>query len=296
MTTRRTFIQQASLATSGLWLSRKDLFTATERIGLQLYTVRREIAKDTEGTIARVAQAGYNSVEVFNYANGKFFGLTPAQFSALLKKYKLTAPSGHYMMMEFLTKGDMKVLKENIEVAATMGHHYITIPFLLDNMRTSLDDYRQLAKKFNIAGAEAKKAKLKLAYHNHNFEFKDWGGGKTGFDILLKETDPALVFFEMDIYWVTRAGHDPLQLIKDNPGRFRMWHLKDMSQKMPPTYSVEGQQYFAEVGSGIINFKEIFRHKKESGMEYFFVEQDETSHPVFDAIANSYKYVKANFA
>jgi sugar phosphate isomerase/epimerase len=177
-----------------------------------------------------------------------------------------------------------------------MGHHYIVVPFLTDDMRTSLDDYKKLAGKLNIAGAAAKKAGLKLAYHNHDFEFKDWGGGQTGFDIFLKNTDPSLVFFEMDMYWVTRAGHDPIQLIKDNPGRFAMWHLKDMSQKMPPSYTVEGQQYYAEVGSGIIDYKDIFRHKKESGMEFFYVEQDETSEPVFDAITKSYHYVKTNLA
>jgi sugar phosphate isomerase/epimerase len=199
-------------------------------------------------------------------------------------------------MSNYLLKGDMNDLHDNIAVASTMGHRYIVIPFLTENMRTSLDDYKKLAQKFNVAATEAKKSGLKLAYHNHDFEFKDWGGGQTGFDVLLKETDPSLVFFEMDIYWVVRAGGDPIQLINNNPGRIKMWHLKDMSQKMPPSYSVEGQQYFAEVGTGIIDFKAIFREKQKSGMEYFYVEQDETSEPVFDAIAKSFKYVKANLA
>src|SRR6202000_717736 len=115
---------------------------------------------------------------------------------------------------------------------------FIVIPFLLDTMRTSLDDYKKLAERFNIAATEAKKSGLRLAYHNHNFEFKDWGGGKTGFDIFLKETDPALVFFELDMYWVSRAGLSPIQLINDHPGRFKMWHTKDMSKKLAPTYDV----------------------------------------------------------
>jgi sugar phosphate isomerase/epimerase len=295
MSTRRTFLQQAGLVSTGLMLKPNHLFASVPLIGLQLWTVRRQIAKDPEATLAKVAGIGYNSVELIGYENGKFFGLTPAQFSALLKKYQLKTPSGHYGgMMNYLTKGDSAELQDNIAVAAAMGHHYIVVPFLTDNMRTSLDDYKKLAGKLNIAGAAAKKAGLKLAYHNHDFEFKDWGGGQTGFDIFLKETDPALVFFEMDMYWVTRAGHDPIQLIKDNPGRVAMWHLKDMSQKMPPSYTVEGPQYYAEVGSGIINYKDIFRYKKESGMKYFFVEQDETGEPVFDAITKSYNYVKTN--
>lgn len=274
----------------------KGLFASTPLIGLQLYTVRNEIGKDPEGTLAKVAAVGYNSVELMGYGNGKFFGLTPAQFAAVLKKYNLKSPSGHYGMMNYLTKGDMNDLQDNIAAAATMGHSYLVIPFLTDNMRTSLDDYKKLAARFNTAATEAKKSGLKLAYHNHDFEFKDWGGGQTGFDVLLKETDPSLVFFEMDIYWVTRAGQDPIQIINNNPGRIKMWHLKDMSQKMPPFYDVGGQQYFAPVGTGIVDFKAIFRKKKKSGMKYFFVEQDQSSEPIFDAITKSYNYVKTNLA
>ena len=294
MPTRRTFLQQAGLASTALLLKPNSLFAAPPLIGLQLYTVRNEIGKDPAGVLRNVSGIGYNSVEVFGYGNGKYFGLTPAQLAGLLKKNNLVSPSGHYMMMNYFMKDDQGDLKDNIAAAATLGHHYITIPFLTDNMRTSLDDYKKLAAKFNAAATEAKKSGLHLAYHNHDFEFKDWGGGQTGFGILLKETDPSLVSFEMDMYWVVRAGHDPIRLISENPGRFKMWHIKDMSQKEPASYTVEGQQYFAEVGAGIIDFKDIFRHKKESGMKYFFVEQDQTSEPVFDAITKSYRYVKTN--
>src|ERR1700735_1659610 len=199
MSTRREFLQQSGFAASAVAFGPNSLFASSSRIGLQLYTLRREIVKDPEGTIAKVAQTGYNSVEVFDYDKGKFFGLTPAQFSALLQKYKLKTPSGHYMMLEFLTKDNKDVLKDNIAAAATMGHRYLTIPFLLDSMRASLDDYKKLAARFNVAATEAKKSGIRIAYHNHNFEFKDWGGGQTGFDVFLKETDPSLVFFEMDI-------------------------------------------------------------------------------------------------
>src|SRR5579863_1240855 len=296
MSSRRTFLQQAGLTTTGLMLRPKGLFASKPLIGLQLYTVRNEIGKDPEGTLAKVAAVGYNSVELMGYENGKFFGLTPAQFSHLLKKYHLKSPSGHYGVMNYLVKDDQNDLKDSIAAAATIGHRYLVIPFLTDNMRTSLDDYKKLAAKFNAAATEAKKSGLKLAYHNHDFEFKDWGGGQTGFSVLLKETDPSLVFFEMDIYWVTRAGQDPIQIINNNPGRIKMWHLKDMTQKAAPSYDVGGQQYYGEVGTGIIDFKAIFREKKKSGMKYFYVEQDETSEPVFDAITKSYNYVKANLA
>ncbi|HXD78817.1 MAG TPA: sugar phosphate isomerase/epimerase [Puia sp.] len=294
MPTRRNFLQQAGLLSTGLFIKPSPLFATRPLIGLQLYTVRNQIGKDPDGTLAKVAGIGYNSVELMGYGNGKYFGLTPAQLAGMLKKYKLVSPSGHYMMMNYFMKDDVSDLKDNIAAAATLGHKYIVVPFLTDNMRTSLDDYKKLAAKFNAAATEAKKSGLKLAYHNHDFEFKDWGGGQTGFDVLLKETDPSLVFFEMDMYWVVRAGHDPIRLIKENPGRFRMWHIKDMTQKEPASYTVDGKQYFAEVGAGIIDFKNIFRYKKLSGMEYFFVEQDQTSEPVFDAIAKSYHYVRTN--
>jgi sugar phosphate isomerase/epimerase len=292
MSTRRTFIKQTSLATTGLLLMKGPWLKADPLIGLQLYTVRNEIVKDVEGTIARIAGIGYSSVELFGYANGQFFGKTPAEFLAILKKNDLKTPSGHYSIDSYLTKDDEGDLKKSLAVAAEMGHEFFVIPFLTDNMRTSLDDYKKLAAKFNSAGKLAKSAGLKLAYHNHNFEFKDWGEGKTGFDVLLKETDPSLVNFEMDIYWVVRAGHDPIKIIKENPGRIKMWHMKDMASKQPPSYTTDGPQFFAPVGTGIINFKEIFKYKKESGMKYFFVEQDQTSIPVYEAITKSFGYVK----
>lgn len=293
MSSRRTFIKQASLAGAGLIFAKSSFAFDSKLIGLQLYTVRDQIAKDPEATIAKIAQIGYNSAEVFGYDGSKFFGKTPAQFAGLLKKHQITSPSGHYMMMNYLTKGDHDDLKNNIAAAVAVGNKYLVVPYLVDSMRTSLDDYKKLAAKLNTAAAEAKKAGLKLAYHNHNFEFKDWGGGMTGFDVFLKETDPSLVFFEMDMYWVVRAGLDPIQLIKAHPGRFRMWHVKDMSQKVAATQTTDGQQYFAPVGTGVIDYKNIFKHKKESGMEYFYVEQDQTSEPVFDAITKSFKYVKS---
>ena len=292
MSTRRTFIKQTSLATSGLLLMKQRWLKPGQLIGLQLYTVRNEIFKDVEGTIAKVAGIGYNSVELFGYGNGKFFGKTPEEFLAILKKNNLKTPSGHYSIDSYLAKGDEDDLKKTLAVAAQMEHEFIVIPYLADDMRTSLDDYKKLAVKFNSAGEIAKSAGLQLAYHNHDFEFKDWGGGKTGYEVIMKETDPSLLKLEMDIYWVVRAGQYPVKIIKENPGRIKMWHLKDMASKEPPSYTTAGPQFFAPVGTGIINFKEIFKYKKESGMKYFFVEQDQTKLPVYEAIAKSFGDVK----
>lgn len=292
MQTRRTFIKQSSLVTTGLLLTNTIRFKKNDLIGLQLFTVRAELPKDMEGTLAKVAGAGFNAVEVFGYDKGKFFGKKPEVFLDILKKNGLQTPSGHYMMIDFLTKGDKDVLKQTVADAAGMGHKYIVIPYLFDNMRTSLDDYKKLSEKLNIAGEAAKAAGLKLLYHNHNFEFKDWGNGATGFDVFKKETDASLVGFEIDFYWVARAGLEPLQLIRENQDRIKIWHVKDMSKKQPPTYTTDGEQFYTELGSGILDYKELFRHKKESGMEYFYIEQDQTGIPVYESIAKSFQYAK----
>ncbi|MBS1935387.1 MAG: sugar phosphate isomerase/epimerase, partial [Bacteroidetes bacterium] len=262
-------------------------FKSRPMIGLQLYTLREEIKKgDLGSVISKVAQTGYTTVELFGYDKGNFFGKSPEEFALILKNNNLKTPSGHYVMNDFLSKGDTDQLKQTVADAAKMGHDFFVIPYLMDTMRTSLDDYHKLAEKINVAATEVKKAGMRLAYHNHDFEFKDWGGGKTGMDIFLKETDADNVNFEMDIYWTTKAGKDPIALFKANPGRFKMWHVKDMANTP--------EKEFTEVGSGVINYKEIFKHKKESGMEYFFVEQDQVKIPVYESISKSFNYIKAN--
>jgi sugar phosphate isomerase/epimerase len=292
MSTRRSFLKRTSLASAGLFISKADFFKDHPLVGLQLYTVRKDIAGDVSGTVAKVAKIGYTSVEVFGYNNGKFFGLTPEQFLAIIKQNNLVTPSGHYSMSNFLLKGDVDELNRTVADAAKMGHEFFVVPYLTDNMRTSLDDYKKLALNLNKAAEVTKSAGMQLAYHNHNFEFLDWGGGQTGFGILEKETDAKLVNFEMDIYWVSRAGIDPIQLIKSNPKRIKLWHIKDMTVMKTPSYTTDGSQLFTEVGTGVINYKEIFKYKKESGMKYFFVEQDQTTINVYDSITKSLAYIQ----
>jgi sugar phosphate isomerase/epimerase len=286
MSSRRQFIKQSSFASAALMFPPQSWFKSTQLIGIQLYTLRNEIKNDVSVPISKLADIGYNSVEVFGYGKGKFFGLSPAEFAAIFQKYNLKTPSGHYSVPNFLMKGDEDDLKKAIEDSAALKHEFFTIPYLTDKMRTSLDDYKGLAAKLNKAGELVKSAGMRLAYHNHDFEFKDWGSGQTGMDIFLKETDPKLVNFEMDIYWTTKAGADPIALIKANKGRIKMWHLKDMDNT--PAKS------FTEVGSGVIQYKEIFKYQKESGMEFFFVEQDIVKIPIYDSITQSYNYVKKN--
>jgi len=299
MTTRRSFLQKTSLAAVAAFLSPSVITSAlaqpakVSKIGIGLFTLREQLTADVKATIAHVAKIGYNQVETYYGYPGKyevkgFWGLEAKDFNMLLKNNSLTCPSGHYNTTEFLSTGDEKILKSHIEVANSVGQKYFVIPALPTDIRTNgtLDDYKRMAARFNIAGELCKKAGLKLAYHNHNFEFKDQGNGITGYDILLKETDAKLVGFELDIFWAVNAGLNPVDMFKKNPGRYKMFHVKDMDK--------QDKAVFAEVGSGQIDFKSIFAESKMAGLDYIFTEQDLIKKDPYESITESYNYVKNN--
>jgi len=254
-------------------------------VGLQLYSLRDELPKDVKRTIAKVAKAGFKEVETYGFSiKDQFWGLTPAEFKKLLDDNGLTAPSGHYGLGSYLTDGNTEELKAAIAAAKVLGSEYVTIPWLDESIRKSADDYKKIAVKINEAGKLAKEAGIRLAYHNHNFEF-DKQGDTTGYEILLKGTDKNLVDFELDLYWVVRSGNDPIKLFKENPGRFTMWHVKDMDKANPALN--------AEVGTGSINFKPIFADAKLSGMKHFFVEHETNYKPnPMESVAASCAYIK----
>jgi|RhiMetdeSRZDD1v2_1073273.scaffolds.fasta_scaffold00267_30 sugar phosphate isomerase/epimerase len=286
MPTRRDFIRQTSVLTAGLFINKEEWFKEQQKIGLQLYTLRNEMGKDAKGTLAKVAAQGYKTVETFGYADGKWFGLNAAELLATLKTNGLTTPSGHtFPGSIFLQTGWEDKWKTAVEDAKTIGQQFIVIPWFEEQYRNKADNYKKVAAGLNKAGEICKKAGIKLAYHNHDFEFANVEG-KTGFDIFLKETDPKLVFFELDIYWASKAGKDPVTLFTKYPGRFAMWHVKDMDNTP--------KKFFTEVGSGVINYKKIFNYAKQSGMKYFFVEQDVCPGPPLESTAKSIAYLKKN--
>ncbi|GAC1383034.1 MAG: hypothetical protein NVSMB30_30610 [Hymenobacter sp.] len=222
MNQRRNFLKQAGLL-SALSLLRPGALLArpsTLKVGLQLYTLRDYIGKDVKGVLAKVAHAGYNEVETFGYSpQSHFWGLTPKEFKATLAGYGLTTSSGHYEMSSFFGEGNSDALKAYLEAAATCGQTYIVVPHLDEKLRKTPDDFKAIAEKVNQAGEMCKAAGLRLAYHNHDFEFKPVAG-TTLYDVLLRETQPSLVDFELDLYWVVRAGQDPIKLIEAHPKRF----------------------------------------------------------------------------
>ena len=286
MPTRRDFLRQSSLLTASLLITKEDWFFEPQKIGLQLYTLRNEMGKDAKGTLAKVAAQGYKTVETFGYGNGKWFGMNATELRAELKSLGLTTPSGHtFPASVFLQSGWEEKWKPAVADAKAVGQEFIVIPWMEEQYRTDINNFKKMAAVLNKAAEICKQTGIKLAYHNHDFEFAPLAG-TNGFDVLLKETDPKQVFFEMDIYWVSKAGKDPLAFFSKYPGRFAMWHIKDMDNTP--------QKNFTEVGSGVINFKKIFTYAKQSGMKYFFVEQDLCPGAPLDSTAKSIAYLKKN--
>lgn len=291
MTTRRSFIRSTSLLSAGLFISPSEFKKKKKLIGLQLYTVRDAMEKDPAGTLAKVAQTGYSSVESATYTGTqKFYGLSAPAFKKLLKQNGLVIPSGHYRLGEENTKNEITrgtILHDwdkAVDDAAELGLQYMVCAYLAESERGNPDHYKYVADQLNIAGEKCKKRNLQLCYHNHDFEFNKQGDIYP-YDILLG-TDKNLVKMELDLYWVNKAGHDPIALFKDHPGRFPLWHLKDMARTP--------EKEFTEVGNGVIDFKRIFRYKEEAGMKYFFVEQDKCPGSPFDSIEKSIRYIRKN--
>lgn len=283
---RRSFVKTTAMATAALAASESFAFASRKRkIGIQLYTVRDEIKNGIDSVIAKLASVGYEQVELYGYANGQYFGKSTKEMAALLKQYNLTSPSAHIGLADFLYNGNDDAWKKAIEDAHIIGNHYMVIPWIEPAHRKSLDDYKKIVARVNRAAELTTAGGLKFAYHNHQFEFEKFGD-TCGYDLILNETDKNMVKLELDLYWVYNAGKDPFELFRQHPGRFVMWHVKDMDKN--------DRNKQTEVGNGSIDFKAIFKEAKLSGLEYFFVEQENYDVSPYVSIEKSIKYVKAN--
>lgn len=285
---RKEFLKTSAALTAGFAISSNSLFAGTaavKKYGIQLYTVRNDVAKDLPATLKYLAKAGYSQIELFGYDGKSFFGKTAKEFRAMFDANKLTAPSGHYYQPDVLYNGNMEVWKKTIEAASIMGNKYMVIPWLDDKHRGT-EDFKKLIGYINEAAVLTKAAGMKMAYHNHEFEFNRAEDGKTYYEHLLTGTDKSLVDFEMDIYWVHYAEQDPVEWFKKYPGRFSMWHVKDM------TTNKEGKKESTQVGDGTINFTTLFANRKLSGLKYGFVEQEAYTMPEEQCIKKSIQYMK----
>jgi sugar phosphate isomerase/epimerase len=292
MTTRRSFLKTSAMISAGLLVAPQLFAYDKKHIGLQLYTVRDAMGADPVAALAKVAQVGYTSVEGATYTGTeKFYGMDSMKFSKLLKDNGLIMPSSHYRLGEEKVNGEQQKgtllndWSKAVDDAASVGVKYMVCAYLSIPERGNLDHYKQIGEDFNKAGEICKKAGIQLCYHNHDFEFEKQDG-KFPYEILLANTDKELVKMEMDLYWVTKANQDPIALINEHPGRFPLWHVKDMDKT--PT------RMFTEVGNGIIDFKNIFTHANKAGLKYFFVEQDKCPGDPFVSIKQSFDYIKKN--
>jgi sugar phosphate isomerase/epimerase len=274
---------------------------ATKRIGLQLFSMPKMLEKDFREGIAFIAGLGYSEVELYGpypfsapeaiakwrsvtpqlgFSGSGFFGLTAAQVHSILSEHRLAAPSMHT---------DLLTLQQGMgalaEAAHVLGATYVTLPSIPADKRKSLDDFKRMADSFNSIGNEARRNGLKFAYHNHGYGLHEMQG-QIPLQLMLQQTDPTLVFFEMDIYWTTAGGADPVQYLKDYPTRYKMLHLKDMKERRQfkgdggdPSQWIELFPYMTSVGDGVLDIKGIVSQGRRSGVEHFFVEQDMVADP-----------------
>lgn len=278
--TRRTFL--ATLGVAALGIASRDALAdgvllapkrKLKKVGLQLYTVRDLMKADLPGTLRKVAQIGYKEVEFAGY-----YGRSPAQIKALLKQNGLTSPSSH-IGLDILEKDSVRAFAD----AKAIGHSWVTMPYIPEERRKTPDDWNKIIDLLNQLGPQAKAAGLRLAYHNHDFEIRPVNGVRP-LDMMLDKTDPSLVDFEMDLYWVVFGGGDPLDFFARHPKRFAMVHVKDSAG--PPDNKM------VDVGKGTIDFPKIFAQSDKAGIKHYFVEHDQPADPIA-TIRNSYRYLHA---
>jgi sugar phosphate isomerase/epimerase len=291
---RRRFLQQASLLSTAALIPPSALQRSANnkfKLGLQLYTIREALAKDLRGTFKQIAAMGYQEVEIygFNYGNNKYYwGLEPKDASQLLRDCGLTTPSGHYDLDKFFGKSQQDELKrytdQCIAGAAALKQSYIVWPTLAQQYHT-LDEMKRLAATLNTIGEQIKRGGLQLAYHNFGWDFMEQNG-VIPYNIILKETDPALVKMQLDLYWFSFGTHSkPLDWFKKQPGRFVMWHIKDMNKQNRGLHEV--------VGDGLIDFKAIFKDTEIAGVKHMFVEQGNNYVPdAISCVKRSADYMK----
>ncbi|MDQ6885917.1 MAG: sugar phosphate isomerase/epimerase [Gemmatimonadota bacterium] len=243
------------------------------RIGLQLYTVRDLMKRNVESTLARVASIGYEEVEFAGY-----FGRTPRQIREALDHAGLRSPSVHVGLEEVRGRW-----RETLDAAHVIGHRYVVVASVDAKERRTLDDWRRVAETFDAAADEAHRAGIGFAYHNHDFEFEPIES-RIPLDVLLEHSNRELVKIEMDLYWITKGGQDPLAYFARWPGRFPMVHVKDSAGA--PAHAQR------DVGKGTIDFRRIFAKSGEAGIEHYFVERDEPPNPLA-SIRASYRYLHA---
>lgn len=280
---RKDFIKLSSLGFLGLYACGTSNFKSnTKTLAIQLYTVRDAISQDLEKTLERLAALGFTRLEIYGY-NGTFFGKTRNEFQSILKNTGMKVISSHHTTG--LLHKEQGTLLENWEKSVEdldfIGAEYMVCSYLFPEERT-LENYKKLPELFNTSGEITKTAGIQFAYHNHDFEFEKFDEKQNVYDFILNNSSSDLVKMELDLYWMAKAGIDPLSYFEKYPKRFPLWHVKDMKA---------GSKDFAEIGNGTIDFERIFKDREKAGLEYWFLEQDSSDKDMFESIKISKEHI-----
>ncbi|TBX21645.1 sugar phosphate isomerase/epimerase family protein [Jiulongibacter sediminis] len=305
MITRRNFIKTAGLATAAALTPMDQVLAMLKKenkLGIQLFSIPKLLSEDFLGGIKLLQSLGYKELELYGpfpfsaesnlkswaeagkmlgFSGSGYFGRTAKEVKKVLDDHGLSTPGTHT---------DLDTLENHMdklgEASAIMGHQYVTLPAIPDDRRKTLDDYKRMAETFNKIGASAKENGVKFGYHNHGYGIKPWENDIVPLEILLEGTDPDLVFFEMDIFWTTCGGADPIEYLTKYPNRYKMLHLKDMTEKKEFAGDGGGMNEWlgmfplmASAGDGVLDLVGIVNKAKEVGVEHFFVEQDMVANP-----------------
>jgi len=255
-------------------------------IGLQLYTIRDAMGTDVPGSLKMVSDMGYKNLELAKYADGKFYGFSPEEFKKMVNDLGMEVISSHTQVeAEGITLDNATKMAED---HAKLGVKYCVQPWVVEEARKTLDSYKRMVAEWNKVGKIMKEHGIQFGYHNHNFEFGMVEGKVPYFDVFMVEMDKDLITMEIDLFWVTKAGQNPIEIMNRYPGRFQLFHMKDMFSREAPYFTTTGVTDFAPVGAGVINFREILAVKDVAGMKYMFVEQDSTKDgKPFDSLQTS---------
>jgi len=280
MFSRREFLATGIGALSFAFATRIGLAENHRRLGVQLYTVRKQAESDLPGVLKQIRAIGYDEVETY----WNVYSHPAKELRQMITDAGLKVPSGHF---------DYPGLPGKLDYARDLGVEYVICPMLPEDMRDSVDGFARAADNFNKWGERCRSMGMRFGFHNHNYEFRHFGE-TTGFDTLVAHTDPKLVCFEMDCYWITQAGQDPVTMLGKFGKRIRLLHLKDRKPGFPPSQQLNpAAEHFTEVGNGSIGWKKILDAAKKSGIEHLFVEQDQTERPPVESLRISYKNVEA---
>jgi sugar phosphate isomerase/epimerase len=254
-------------------------------LGIQLYTIRDAMKADVQGSLKKVSVLGYKYLELADYSKGMFYGFQPVEFKKIVNDLGMEVLSSHTQVE---AKGiTLENAKKMADDHAKLGVRYCIQPWVVPEAR-NLSGYQKMVADWNEVGKIMKETGIQFGYHNHNFEFQTVDGKVPYFDIFLKELDKDLVTMELDLFWAVKGGQDPVEIFKKYPGRFELFHIKDMYTEQKPFFTTEGVEDFAPVGEGVIDFRRILAEKETAGLKYMFVEQDRTKDgKPFDAIQKS---------